>query len=41
MQEFANMIQIGLGYIADIPHGLLGFIAAMIVVALIVKEVLD
>ena len=41
MEEFANMLNIGFGYIADMPHGLLGFIAAMIVIAWVVKEVLD
>lgn len=41
MEEFANMLKIGLGYIADMPHGLLGFIAAMIVIVWVVKEVLD
>lgn len=41
MEEFANMLKIGLGYIADMPHGLLGFIVAMVVIVWVVREVLD
>lgn len=41
MEEFANMIKIGLGYIADLPHGVLGFIFAMVIIVWWAKDALD
>jgi hypothetical protein len=41
MEAFANMLKIGLGYIADIPHGVLGFILVLVVVIYVVRNVLD
>lgn len=41
MEEFANMLKIGLGYISDQPHGLLGFIFFLVVLVWWIRSALD